>query len=150
MSSDTPYIAALAHSEHVKYIRRRNSDSFRLKYSLNNKERKELIRETNVHCLVLFEYYLRMASTENVPINDQDAADYFDWTKTTAKRHRLSLTHAGWYAGERATLKSGRRVAFHYLGKDEVRAAGLAPKSTPSDKKPKPNKKPTTTLFVGD
>lgn len=130
-------IAALKHDDHVKYIRRKNTDGFKLKYSLGHTERKELVREVGVHALVLFEYYLRLASTENAIIDDQTAADYFDWSKPTAKRHRLSLSQAGWISLERARLSNGRRVHVYYLGKDEVVAAGGGPKSVAREEKPK-------------
>jgi len=117
-----------ARSDHVKYIRRRNNDGFRLKYALNHTERRLLVREVNIYALVLFEYYLRIASTDNTPINDKDAAEYFGWTTTTAQRHRLALSKAGWFAREKLTLKGGRRIHMTYLGKDEVLESGLGPK----------------------
>jgi hypothetical protein len=39
-----PIIAALANLDHTKYIRRKNTDGFKLKYALGHTERKELIR----------------------------------------------------------------------------------------------------------
>jgi len=113
--------------DHAKYIRRRNNDGFRLKYALTHTERKILVRELNVQCLVLFEYYLRLASTDSAVITDEDAADYFGWNLPVAQRHRLALTRAGWFARERVTLKGGRRIHMTYLGKDEVWESGLAP-----------------------
>lgn len=124
-------------SDHVKYIRRRNNDGFRLKFALNHTERRLLVREVNIYALVLFEYYLRIASTDNTPISDVDAAEYFGWTETTAQRHRLALSKAGWFAREKLTLKGGRRMHMTYLGKDEVWESGLAPKGME-----RPGKKP--------
>jgi predicted transcriptional regulator len=86
----------------------------------------------------LFEYYLRLASTENTLITDEAAAEYFDWSKATAKRHRLSLSQAGWTSFERSTLANGRRIHVYYLGRDEVEAAGLKPKSKDKVKKKTP------------
>ena len=126
MSSDT--ITGIIGGDHAKYMRRKNTDGFRLKYSLGHSERKELVKEVGVNALVLFEYYLRLASTENTVINDTAAADYFSWSAASAKRHRLSLVNAGWMAVEKARLGNGRKIIVYYLGKDEVRAAGLAPK----------------------
>lgn len=127
-------IAALASANHAKYIRRKNQDGFRLKYSLTHSERQQLVREVGIHALVLFEYYLRLASTENALITDKDAADYFDWSAHTAKRHRLSLTKHGWLGVEKASLSNGRRVEVYYLGKDEVEAANLKPDAKPVEK----------------
>lgn len=143
--SNPPHIAALQNDEHVKYIRRKNSDGFRLKYSLAHTERKQLVRETSVHALVLFEYYLRLASTENAVITDEDAAEYFDWSARAAQRYRLALTNAGWIAIEKAKLSNGRKIHVYYLGKDEVQAAGLGPKS--EAKKPT-NQMPKEKMFL--
>jgi response regulator of citrate/malate metabolism len=120
MASNT---APLVPSDHAKYIRRKNSDGFRLKYALGHSERRQLIKDCGIHALVLFEYYLRLASTENALLTDEDAAEYFNWSKATAKRHRLTLTQKGWLAIERAKLNNGRKVHVYYLGKDEVAAA---------------------------
>ena len=129
--------------DHVKFVRKRNTDGFRLKYALTHFERKSLVRELNVHCLVLFEYYLRLASVETADLTDADSADYFGWSTDTAKRHRLSLTRAGWYAREGVTLKGGGRIYIHYLGTDEVTGSGLAPKAV-TETKSKPVTKPPT------
>jgi len=121
-------ITVLAGQDHNKYIRRKNTESFRLKYSLSQAERKSLVRDAGVHALVLFEYYLRLASTENAPINDEDAAEYFDWSIHTAKRWRLALVKKGWMAIEKARLNNGRKIQVVYLGQEEVEAAGLKPR----------------------
>ena len=142
---NTP-IPALTNKDHAKYIRRKSQDGFRLKYALGNTERKDLVKDCGVHALVLFEYYLRLASTENAIISDDDAADYFDWSKTTAKRHRLSLVRTGWICLEKAKLSNGRRVHVYYLGKDEVEAAGLKPKSEARETTQEPS--PTESLFI--
>jgi len=137
LSMNTPQISILTQQTHTKYIRRKNTDSFRLRYALGHTERKNLIREAGIHALVLFEYYLRLASTENTAITDEDAAEYFDWSPHTAKRHRLSLMRAGWVAIEKARLGNGRRMEVYYLGKDEVRASGITPEAeTRKVKKP--------------
>jgi hypothetical protein len=145
---NTPSIAALINQNHAKYIRRKNTDGFRLKYSLGHTERRALIKEVGIHALVLFEYYLRLASTENAMISDIDAGEYFDWSPHTAKRHRLSLARAGWIAIEKASLNNGRRVEVYYLGKEEVRASGIKPEAeTPKKKAPA---KPDMSLFELD
>lgn len=125
---NAPIIAVTKNRDQAKYIRRKNT--------LGHTERKQLIKEVGIHCLVLFEYYLRLASTEHAVISDEDAGDYFGWSSGTAKRHRLALVKAGWLAIEKARLNNGCRICVHYLGKDEVKAAGLKPetkkKSPPS------------------
>lgn len=142
---NNPQISVLTQQTHAKYIRRKNTDSFRLKYALGHSERKSLIKEIGIHALVLFEYYLRLASTENAAITDEAAAEYFDWSPHTAKRHRLSLMKAGWVAIEKARLGNGRRMEVYYLGKDEVRASGIKPE--PETRKVKGPAKEDGSLF---
>jgi hypothetical protein len=103
-----------------KFIREKNRDSFRVKYALKSQERKQLIRDCGIHGLVLFEYYLRMASIEDVGLDDEAAAEYFDWSTHTARRWRRELINHGWLHIERATLSQGQKITLYYLGKDEV------------------------------
>ena len=106
------------------YIRERNREDFRMRYALNQDERRQLVKEVGTNGLVLFEYYLRMASVGTVELGDDDkAADYFGWTTHTARRWRQQLSKTGWYHSERATLPSGKRTYVYYLGKEQVAAA---------------------------
>ena len=91
-----------------------------MKYSLRAQERIDLINEVGVNALVLFEYYLRMASIENVEINDEDAAAYFGWNVHTAARWRRALIKHKWFLMEKAKSHGGTKVYLYYLGKDEV------------------------------
>jgi hypothetical protein len=120
-----PNIPALDHPEHTKYIRRRNTDGFRLKYALSHAERRALVRAAGVQCLVLFEYYLRLASTENTVITDQAAAEYFDWGLRTAIKWRRTLQRLGWINFVKARLPQGRVIHTYYLGLDEVQASNI-------------------------
>lgn len=113
--------------DHAKYIRRRNNDGFRLKYALSHTERRILVREAGVQCLVLFEYYLRLASTENTIITDEDAAEYFAWKLRTAVKWRRVLANEGWISFVKAKLPSGKWIHTYYLGKDEVRSSKSKP-----------------------
>ena len=106
-----------------KAIRRRVSEPFRMKYALSNQERRALVKELNVNCLVLFEYYLRLASMENADFSDALAAEYFSWQEPTAQRWRLALVKAGWVHFEKATMSSGNKMQMVYLGKAEVKEA---------------------------
>ncbi len=91
-----------------------------MKYSLKAQERIDLIEDTGVHGLVLFEYYLRMASVENVEITDENAAEYFGWNIHTAKRWRRKLIKAGWVYMDKARAPNGDYVFRYFLGKSEV------------------------------
>ena len=105
------------HEDKFKYVRERNHDPFPVKYSLRRQERPALVVEAGVHGLVLFEYYLRLASMEDVELTDQGAADYFGWNLHTVRRHRRVLINKGWLNIEKATLSNGNRVVVYYLGK---------------------------------
>jgi hypothetical protein len=144
---NTP-IPALTNKDHAKYIRRKSQDGFRLKYALGNTERKDLVKDCGVHALVLFEYYLRLASTENAVITDEHAADYFTWSVHTAKRWRVKLQKMGWMLTEKAKLPNGRRIVVYYLGKDEVLQSGnLNPKREVKPVAMPEYKLPTDSLF---
>ena len=107
----------------VSYIREKVRDDFRMKYALRETERKALISEVGVHGLVLFEYYLRMASVEGMELTDDVAADYFGWSVATTGRWRRELIKEGWFHADNARLKNGEKVIVYYLGKTEVSRA---------------------------
>lgn len=106
------------------YIRNPVREEYRMRYALKADERKALVAETSVNGLVLFEYYLRMASVGNIELNDDErAADYFGWSTHTAARWRRQLIKQGWFYAEKAKLPSGTTTYVYYLGKDQVRKA---------------------------
>ena len=121
-------------SEITNYCRRKNNDGFRLKFALKNQERKDLIKECGVYGLIIFEYYLRMASIGNVVLTDEGAASYFGLTANAVKKHRINLQKKGWFYRDSATSGDKRRIHIYYLGKEEVaearREAGLPPLET--------------------
>lgn len=127
-------IKSLHYDAHVKYHRRASGSAVKMKYFLTHNERRALVEEVGVSCLVLFEYYLRLASTENAPITDVEAADYFGWNERAAMRHRLKLVKHGWVDIQQATLNNGRKVYFYYLGKEEVAQSGFCRAQLASDK----------------
>lgn len=105
----------------VSYIREKVRDEFRMKYALREIERKALISEVGVHGLVLFEYYLRMASVEGMELTDEDASEYFGWSIHTTGRWRRELIKNGWFHSDNARLNNGEKVIVYYLGKSEVK-----------------------------
>ena len=104
----------------IKHIRYKNTASYKVKYALKHQERKDLIKECGVTGLVLFEYYLRIAAMEDKAFLDEAAAEYFGWSRITAKRHRLALVRAGWVLLEKAKTNTGNRIQIAHLGRDEV------------------------------
>lgn len=101
--------------------RESNRDAYRVKYALKSQERKDLIQDCGLNGLVLFEYYLRMASIPNAAITDKEAAEYFGWSEFTASRWRRNLIKKGWYYAEllRGDRTNGRVMVYH-LGKEAV------------------------------
>jgi hypothetical protein len=115
---------ALTQTPIYNYTRQTSRDKFYLKYALRADERVTLVSEVGVHGLVLFEYFLRMASIGTIDLKDDNsAATYFGWSAHTAGRYRRLLTQKGWFHSESSTLPSGRRIHAYYLGKENVQAA---------------------------
>jgi hypothetical protein len=106
-----------------KYVREKNREAFAMKYSLRRDERIALIEDAGLHGLVLFEFYLRLASIEDIEISDQAAADYFGWNLHTARRYRRLLVKKDWIHTEKAKLSNGHKIVLYYLGKEEVNKA---------------------------
>jgi len=104
----------------IKFYRNKNNASYKVKYAISYSERRELIKEVKCAGLCVFEYYLRLASIEHTPIDDQETAEYFGWQKVTAKKHRLALVKAGWVYIEKGNFPGNRRMQVVHLGKDEV------------------------------
>jgi hypothetical protein len=106
--------------DQYKYVREKNRDFFPLKYSVSREERLALIQEVGVYGLVLFEYFLRMASIEDIEITDETAAEYFGWNLHTAARWRRALIKAGWFHSAAGKVSNGNKVHLYYLGKAAV------------------------------
>ena len=109
---------------HFKYIAERRTAVYSNYYVTPN-ERKLLIKETSVSGLLTFEYFLFMARQTNhaEKITDSRTADWFGWTVSTARRHRLALVKHGWFHAESHRSINGHKVDIYYLGKDEVAEA---------------------------
>jgi len=106
---------------HIKYIAPRRQAIY-TNYYVTPDERKLLIKETSVSGLLTFEYYLYMARQTNHAgkITDIRTADWFGWTVSTARRHRLALIKNGWFHVEPHRSTNRHKVDIYYLGKDQV------------------------------
>jgi hypothetical protein len=98
---------------------RKQDKSLYVKYYLSDWERKELTQISDA-AVLLFEYYLRMASIDNQPITDSGAANYYGWSTSKVKRTRLKLEPRGWYRTSTYKLSDGRKGMSFYIGKDAV------------------------------
>ena len=106
--------------DNLNWVRNRTKKSFTQYYSIRPQERRDLIQEINVSALVLFEYYIRMASVGDQHLSDEKAADYFGWSIKTATKWRRALINKGWIFVERAAFPGGRSSYIYHLGKEEV------------------------------
>lgn len=94
--------------------------SIYLKYYLSESERKELIDSIGDSAVLLFEYYVRLASVGDQTITDKKTSEYFGWTTYKAKRIRLALIKNGWFKESSYTLDKHRKGVSYYLGKEAV------------------------------
>ena len=105
----------------VTYMRERTKKGFYVNYALTQEEREDLIKECGINGLVLFEYYLRMASIGNVELNDKDAAKYFCQVESTITRWRRSLINKGFVHIDKFHHPHTKQQSIvYYLGRDQV------------------------------
>lgn len=119
-------VASAQQDEETKYLRLKLSKPFYTKYALEQDERRALVQDVKLTGLALFEYYLRMASIENVVLSDSDASAYFGIPAGTLKKYRRALTKTGWILFEKTRMPSGRVIHIYHLGKEEVATARLS------------------------
>ena len=93
-----------------------------IKCYLKPEQRREIIRETSDQGSMLYEYYLNMVGVENRVLTDKSSAAYFGWTVDKAKRHRISLEKAGYFAVDRfrSTTPGGTVGCVYILGKEAI------------------------------
>lgn len=103
------------------YKRERCKQAYKNYYAVNQEERLDLMNEVGVNGLVLFEYYLRMASIGDVDLSDDNSAKYFGWAPTTSRRWRRALINKGFvYISKCVDPNTKQTVVIYYLGKDQV------------------------------
>ena len=90
---------------------------------LTAEERRQMIKSCGDAAVLLFDYYLKMASlNEPEEVDDDKASLYFGWTRQKAQRLRIRLTKAGWIDRTRYTLNNGNKGITYYIGKEAVTA----------------------------
>lgn len=116
----------LNHKDEHKYIVGQDDrNAFTAKYYLTDKERRELISETNTSALLLYEYFLRLAcSSKHQPeLTDDKAAKDLGINLNTVRGLKNKLVKAGWVKVVRTPRNrtTGHKSFLYYLGKDAVR-----------------------------
>jgi hypothetical protein len=112
--------AVIADTNSYKYICQKNPKPFYTKYFVSSEERIDLIKDCAASGLILYEYYLRLASIGDVEITDKAAARFFGWTERTTRRNRVNLINANWLYVQKLSNRSGAKSDIYYLGKEVV------------------------------
>ena len=125
LSQAAPSLSRLKHKDEYKYtVGLKPRNSFVAKYYLIDSERAQLISETSVSALVLFEYYLRLACNgkHQPELSDRKASADLGFNANTVRRLRSDLTKAGWVKIVRTPRNNntGHKGFFCYLGKSAV------------------------------
>lgn len=90
---------------------------------LTAEERRDMIKTCGEPAVLLFDYYIKLASlNEPEEITDEKAGHFFGWSWQKAQRYRIKLTKAGWVDQTRYTLRNGNRGITYYLGQEAVKA----------------------------
>jgi hypothetical protein len=116
----SPRLQTITSSDQHNYIRDKQSKAFYSKFYVGRQERLDLVKETGSNGLLGFEYYLKMASIDNIEVCDQDLADYYGWNVHTAKRTRLALMKFDYYHKEVFKHPQFGKSTTYYLGKEAV------------------------------
>jgi hypothetical protein len=112
--------AVIADTNNYKFICQKNPKPFYTKFFVSSEERVDLIKDCTAAGLVLYEYYLRLASVGDVEITDEAAAIFFGWTERTTRRNRMNLINANWLYVQKLSNRSGAKSDIYYLGKEVV------------------------------
>lgn len=93
------------------------------RYEVLTKERSDILTLANNQALLLYEYYLRMASIPDAPMEDVDASEYFGWSASKVTRARLALEKLGYFKKIIYKSSAGKKTITYYVSKDAVAKA---------------------------
>lgn len=97
--------------------------SLHLKYYISFIEQAELSTKLGDAAVLLYIYYLRMASNDHPIITDETAADSLGWNIRKVRRYRGELIKEGWFRQVSYTRTDGRRGVEYHIGKAAVVAS---------------------------
>lgn len=90
------------------------------KYYISRLEQHELTGLIGDAAVLLYMYYLRMASVEHPVISDESTAWSLGWTARKVRRYRTALSKHGWYRQVSYTRTDGIRGIEYHIGKVAV------------------------------
>lgn len=98
----------------------KNTKGLYMKYYIANQEHLAIAQDIGDSAVLLYMYYLRMATTEHPVITDIGAAKSLGWTERKARRYRGELTKHGWYKQVKFTRPDGTRMITYHIGREAV------------------------------
>jgi len=93
------------------------------KFEVTDYERYDIITNAGDSAFMLYQYYLRMAATPDAPMEDDNAATYFSWSKRKAATNRKLLEALGYFKKITYCSRKGKRSVTYYLTKPRVEKA---------------------------
>lgn len=99
----------------------KNEKTIYMKFYVTHKEHIEIAQSLGDSAVLLYMYYLRMASTTHPVITDDLAAQSLGWNARKVARYRQSLTKDNWYREIKYTRPGGSRGVEYHIGKEAVR-----------------------------
>ena len=99
----------------------KNEKTIYMKYYVTHKEHIEIAQTIGDSAVLLYMYYLRMASTAHPVINDELAAQSLGWNARKVMRYRQLLVKDNWYREIKYSRPGGSRGVEYHIGKDAVK-----------------------------
>lgn len=90
------------------------------KYEVQKEERQDILKNLGDAALLLYQYYLRMESMQNIPMEDDEAAHYLLWSKRKTARIRKQLIKAKYFKKIVFISSKGKKTVTYYIGQEEV------------------------------
>ena len=90
------------------------------KFEVSKKEREDILSNLGDSALLLYQFYLRMASIPDASMEDSDAAIYLLWNIRKVRRIRKQLENEGYFRKITYRANSGKKVCTYYISKESV------------------------------
>ena len=90
------------------------------KYEVQLEERQDIITNLSDAAFMLYQYYLRCASIDDTPMEDDDAALYFGWSIRKVARARKQLENEGYFKKVVYSSSAGKKAITYYISKERV------------------------------
>ena len=93
------------------------------KFEVTSAERYDIIDNAGDSAFMLYQYFLRMAAIPDAPMEDDNAAKYFSWSKRKVANNRKLLEALGYFKKITYCSRKGKRSVTYYLTKPRVEKA---------------------------